>query len=306
MRRVSAAQTWSALRPRGRTTLNQVADGGLDQGCPRAGPANSDTWGHLSSCPGSPGRHCQAPQSINRMPTMGGQQSPAGGFLRIQHCGGRHMPCSISVILGWASIHVSIASWLIAASGVGRVVHRSHCATRLQLQTLVWSGRGVRPRAKQVTRRRRTVSRSRSRFLGQRLTACCSPGARGPDYAPSGPRWRANWRHTTEGLHPTQRAIHTWDKPASSPTIIAARSQTLRIRRQPTSSPSNSATTQNCQRPKTPPSAMKSRELPQKALLPADRRRSDRWAVAQVRSGVTRRSRTLSTSSWTTCRRAWR
>ena len=37
-----------------------------------------------------------------------------GGFLRIHLREGKQMPCSISVFLGWASIHVSIASWLIA------------------------------------------------------------------------------------------------------------------------------------------------------------------------------------------------
>ena len=38
----------------------------------------------------------------------------AGGFLRIHRREGKQMPCSMSVFLGWASIHVSIASWLIA------------------------------------------------------------------------------------------------------------------------------------------------------------------------------------------------
>jgi len=44
---------------------------------------------------------------------------------------------------------------------------------------------------------------------------------------------------------PECETIHTWDKPASNPTIIAAQSSTLNIRRQLTTSPSNStATTQ--------------------------------------------------------------
>ena len=52
-------------------------------------------------------------------------------------------------------------------------------------------------------------------------------------------------RHTTEGLGPIERAIHTWDKPASNPTIIAARSSTLSVRRQLTTGLSSStATTQ--------------------------------------------------------------
>ena len=35
--------------------------------------------------------------------------------------------------------------------------------------------------------------------------------------------------HATEGLGPIEWAIRTWDKPASNPTIIAARSSTLSI-----------------------------------------------------------------------------
>ena len=38
MRRVSASQTWSALRPRGRATCDQVTGGALDQGRARTGP----------------------------------------------------------------------------------------------------------------------------------------------------------------------------------------------------------------------------------------------------------------------------
>ena len=38
IRRVSALQTWSALRPRGRATCDQVAGGALDQGRVRTGP----------------------------------------------------------------------------------------------------------------------------------------------------------------------------------------------------------------------------------------------------------------------------
>ena len=62
-------------------------------------------------------------------------------------------------------------------------------------------------------------------------------------YTQPGPRWRAISRHTTEGLGPIERAIRTWDNPASNPTIIAARSSTLSIRRQLTISPSSSTAT---------------------------------------------------------------
>ena len=47
------------------------------------------------------------------------------------------------------------------------------------------------------------------------------------------------------GLGPIERAVRAWDKPASNPTIIAARSSTLSVRRQFTTGPSSStATTQ--------------------------------------------------------------
>ena len=109
---------------------------------------------------------------------------------------------------------------------------------------LIW--RGVRPCDKSaITRRRRTSSRSKSRFLGWRLATYAALPVSWALYTPPGPRCRAISRHTTEGLRPIERAIHTWDKPASNPTIIAARSSTLSIRRQLIISPSSStATTQ--------------------------------------------------------------
>ena len=106
--------------------------------------------------------------------------------------------------------------------------------------------RGVRPCDKsKITRRRRSELRSRSRFLGRCLATCAALPASSAWYTPPGPRSRAISRNTTEGLRPIKRAIRTWDKPASNPTIIAARSSPLNIRRQLTISPSNStATTQ--------------------------------------------------------------
>lgn len=104
--------------------------------------------------------------------------------------------------------------------------------------------RGVRPWDKSaITRRRRASSRSRSRFLGRRLATCAALPASWALYTPPGPRWRAISRHATEGLHPIERAIRTWDTPASAPTIIAAQSSTLSIRRQLTTSPSSSTAT---------------------------------------------------------------
>ena len=88
---------------------------------------------------------------------------------------------------------------------------------------LIW--RGVRPCDKsKITRRRRISSRSRSRFFGWRLATCATlPASPGP-----GTRRQSTGAgdlgHNTEGLRPTRRAIHTWDKPTSDPTVVAARS----------------------------------------------------------------------------------
>ena len=79
--------------------------------------------------------------------------------------------------------------------------------------------------------------------LGRRLATWAALPASSAWYTPPGPRWRVISRHTTEGLRPIERAIRTWDKPASNPTIIAARSSTLSIRRQLTISPSSSTAT---------------------------------------------------------------
>ena len=72
-----------------------------------------------------------------------------------------------------------------------------------------------------IARRRTTSSRSRSRFLGRRLATSTALSASWALYTPPGPRWRAISRNTTEGLRPIERAIRTWNKPASNPTIIA-------------------------------------------------------------------------------------
>ena len=41
-------------------------------------------------------------RSMSRIPTMGGLRPLAGGFLRIHRREGKHIPCSMSVFLGWA------------------------------------------------------------------------------------------------------------------------------------------------------------------------------------------------------------
>ena len=126
-------------------------------------------------------------------------------------------------------------------SGVGRIAHRSHCATCLHAQA---------PADLAATNQQSRGGSEPHRgpgaaSLGRRLATCVALPASWALYTPPGPRWRAISRHTTEGLHPIERAIRTWDMPASIPTIIAARSSTLSIRRQLTISPSSStATTQ--------------------------------------------------------------
>ena len=135
IRRVSASQTWSALRPRGRATCDQGAGGALDQGRARTGPIFSDDEVSFPVARDHPVGNVGALQSINRMATMSGLRPPAAGFLRIHHLEGRQMPCSISVLLGWG-VNPRVDS-LVAdrvALGVGRIVHRSHCATCLHAQ----------------------------------------------------------------------------------------------------------------------------------------------------------------------------
>ena len=139
------------------------------------------------------------------------------------------MSRSISVFLGWASIHVSIALWLIAALSDGRNIHRSHCFTLLGAHRLRYVLTGRAPLRQAGNAARRTIRVSTSLFLARRLAAIATPPAYVACYMPSGPRWLAIWRHSTEGLRPIERAIHTGDKPSSNPTTIAARSQTLSI-----------------------------------------------------------------------------
>ena len=112
MRRVSAPDLVGFPTQR-QGNDDQVAGGALNQGRARAGPVLADDQVAFPVTRDYPIRNVRALQSISRIPTMGGLRPPAGGFLRIHRREGKQMPCSISVFLGWASIHVSIASWLI-------------------------------------------------------------------------------------------------------------------------------------------------------------------------------------------------
>lgn len=138
MRRVSGAQTWSALRPRGRATVNQVAGGGLDQGRARTGPATCDEWGRPFPVARD---HPVATVKVFSIDEPHADNWVASNRLQGVSCasttGGRHMPCSISVFLG-AGVHprVDRLSADRVALGVGRIVHRSHCATCLHAQAV--------------------------------------------------------------------------------------------------------------------------------------------------------------------------
>ena len=118
---------------------------------------------------------------------------------------------------------------------------------------LIW--RGVCPWDKSaITRRRRTSSQSNRRFFGRRLAARAALSASSARYCPSGPVWRGISRHTTEGLRPIKWAIRTWDKPAFTPAMIAARSQAPSIRRHPmTNLQTTSPLHENCLHPMTLP-----------------------------------------------------
>ena len=92
---------------------DQVAGGALDQGRARAGPVLADDQVAFPVARDYPIRNVRA--LVNQpQPNNWWFVSACWGFLRIHRREGKQMPCSISVFLGWASIHVSIASWLIA------------------------------------------------------------------------------------------------------------------------------------------------------------------------------------------------
>ena len=131
------------------------------------------------------------------------------------------------------------------ALGVRRIVHRSHCATCLHAQAPAdLAGRAPLRQISKHAAGKNLVAVQEPLLGAAPGHLRRSPGVLGP-IRPIRTAVAAISRHTTEGLRPIKRAIHTWDKPASNPTIIAARSSTLNIRRQLTTSPSNStATTQ--------------------------------------------------------------
>ena len=92
---------------------DQVAGGALNQGRARAGSVLADDQVAFPVARDYPIRNVRA--LINQPhPNDRGFAPACGGFLRIHLREGKQIPCSISVFLGWASIHVSIASWLIA------------------------------------------------------------------------------------------------------------------------------------------------------------------------------------------------
>ena len=105
MRRVSAPDL-VCFAPQGQGDDDEVAGGALDQGRARAGSVLADNQVAFPVTRDFPIRNVRALQSISRIPTIGGLRPLAGGFLRIHLREGKQMPCSMSVFLGWASIHV--------------------------------------------------------------------------------------------------------------------------------------------------------------------------------------------------------
>ena len=80
---------------------DQVAGGVLDQGCVRAGPVLADDQGAFPVARDFPISDVGA--LVNQLhPNDGGFAPACGGFLRIHLREGKHMPCSMSVFLGWA------------------------------------------------------------------------------------------------------------------------------------------------------------------------------------------------------------
>ena len=105
MRRVSAPDL-VGFPTQGQGDDDQVAGGALNQGRARTGSVLADDQVTFPVARDFPIRNVGALQSISRIPTMGGLRPLAGGFLRIHRREGKQMPCSMSVFLGWASIHV--------------------------------------------------------------------------------------------------------------------------------------------------------------------------------------------------------
>ena len=101
MRRVSAPDL-VGFPTQGQGDDDQVAGGALDQGRACAGPVLADDQVAFPVTRDFPTRNVRA--LINQPhPNNGGGLRPlAGGFLRIHLREGKHMPCSMSVFLGWA------------------------------------------------------------------------------------------------------------------------------------------------------------------------------------------------------------
>ena len=129
------------------------------------------------------------------------------------------------------------------ALGVGRIVHRSHCATCLHAQASAdLAGRAPLRQIKDHAAAENLIAVQEPLLGAAPGHLRCSPGILGLVHAARTPM-AGDFTAHHRGLRPIERAIHTWDKPASNPTIIAARSSPLSIRRQLTTNPSNSTTT---------------------------------------------------------------
>lgn len=101
MRRVSAPDL-VGFPPQGQGHDDQVAGGGLNRGCARAGVTLADDQVAFPVARDFPISNVRG-DSINQPhPNDGGLRPPVGGFLRIHRREGKQMPYSMSVFLGWA------------------------------------------------------------------------------------------------------------------------------------------------------------------------------------------------------------
>mgnify|MGYP006930791553 CR=1 FL=1 len=100
-------------------------------------------------------------------------------------------------------------------SNAPQLVEHSRSGAILPLVSILSQARR-RERASPMTPPRRCQGPSPD----QRVVPYNAPSVR---YTASGPVWWAIARSVTEGLLPIKREIRLWDKPASTPSMIAAR-----------------------------------------------------------------------------------
>lgn len=157
------------------------------------------------------------------------------------------MPCSRRVLLGMAYSQaedrfVRRRSLLGPAESLLRGSRLASLASARSRPAICRGERDLFRSAR--TRSRNSGSASKRRVFGRRRRCCAAASAAGTAY-PSGPRFRAISRHTTEGHRPIRSAIARIEHPAVSPAAICARSTTDNTRH---TKPQPSSTSPNRQR----------------------------------------------------------